>query len=221
MKERSIRCTDDEVLALLAGRKKHFRRPCQVQPAFIDGLWHALYPWGEGGHGIYETETEMREEYGRQMLRHCPFGVAGDQLWVRESWGIWSPLDGPTRLAYRADGKTPQWRDVTPPPMRPIVAGEASGRSWIPSLHMPRWASRITQRITDVRIERLHDITEAGAELEGFETDYPVYTARGFFKDTWEAIYGGIDKDTKEPRRTGWNQNPLVYIVATEIVPTT
>jgi hypothetical protein len=81
------------VRALLAGRKTQTRRLVPVQPYHEDeyGLWHVLYPWGEGGHGIYESEQEMRAEYDRLLLTRGSrrYGEPGDLLWVRETWRAW------------------------------------------------------------------------------------------------------------------------------------
>lgn len=140
--------------------------------------------------------------------------MQGDHLWVREAW---APLDalthsdpGATALAnrglYRADDGT--------------VDGEIS--RWRSSIHMPRWASRITLVVTDVRVERLQDITDAEAKAEGCGLSQeqvannadlalrppPVhgdfwyqYTARGNFLKLWCEIHGGID---------AWDANPWV-----------
>ena len=89
----------------------------------------------------------------------CPYGEPGDTLWVRETHAIvhepvWYDSDDAPRAVgavYRAD-----WEGEAP--------------LWSPSIHMPRWASRITLEVLDVRVERLDEVTEAEAQLEGFDS---------------------------------------------------
>ncbi len=88
----------------------------------------------------------------------CPYGVTGDQMWVRETWGLHDtqPSDGPAKahIYYRAtDGDRHDLRH----------------QLWRPSSHMPRWASRITLEITRVRVERLHAISKADAIAEAVD----------------------------------------------------
>jgi hypothetical protein len=82
---------------------------------------------------------------------------------------------------------------------------------------MPRWASRITLEITNVHVERLQDITEEDATREGFEMDFPVYTARGFFRDAWGIAYGGRDRTTMKPIWSAWVNNPFVWVIGVEV----
>ena len=82
--------------------------------------------------------------------RPLPYGKPGDRLWVRETWHDASSSLHSCAL-YRADGTDLHWD------------------KWTPSIHMPRWASRITLEITSVRVERLQDISEADAQAEGVE----------------------------------------------------
>src|SRR5262245_13408907 len=88
MKERPILFSAPMVRALLAETKTQTRRISFPQPVLVDGLWHVLYPWGEGGHGIHETERALREEYDRLLLAHCPHGRAGDRLCGPRRGGI-------------------------------------------------------------------------------------------------------------------------------------
>jgi len=82
-------------------------------------------------------------------VKACPYGTPGDRLWVRETFCD----TGCQRAVYRADTAVENWKY----------------RIWRPSIYMPRWASRITLEITDVRLERLQDISEADAAAEGVE----------------------------------------------------
>lgn len=91
----------------------------------------------------------------------CPYGVPGDRLWVRETWAV--PPGSTTRgdVVYRAEvGDVSEERSVRRLTGRALVP-------WLPSIHMPRWASRITLEVTGVRVEHLQDITEADAIAEG------------------------------------------------------
>jgi hypothetical protein len=99
---------------------------------------------------------------GSKVAR-CPYGQPGDRLWVREAWAyVDDEVDG--RLEYRA-------------------TCELAGVKWLPSIHMPRWASRITLEITAVRVERLQDISEDGAKAEGVPD-------RNAYHKLWEQING-------------------------------
>ncbi|HEU5276806.1 MAG TPA: hypothetical protein VFU97_24330 [Xanthobacteraceae bacterium] len=183
--------------AILASRKTQTRRICPVQPVFVEGLWQVLYPWGEGGHGIYETETAMRAEYDRLMLAHCRYGRAGDRLWVRETWDAPPGTDDRREVAYRADYER-----------------DPEGARWRPAIHMPRWASRITLDVLEIRVERLHDITEEDAKAEGVKpfaydpggdcwTDGKHRTAFSFL---WNEINGW--------NPNSWDSNPWVWVVS-------
>lgn len=103
----------------------------------------------------------------------CPFGAPGDRLWVREAWCLanpeFYPLDDPSMVG-RPRG--PAWPDGSPrvafyAATDEDVEGNDGGSPWKPSIHMPRWAARITLEVTAVRVERLHAIADADAWAEG------------------------------------------------------
>lgn len=130
--------------------------------------------------------------------RPCPHGQPGDLLYVRETWSAYGAFAayGTGRVSYRAD------EDQQP-----------QGLPWKPSIHMPRWASRLTLRITDVRVERLNEISEADAEAEGAE---PILVppdggsdphAQGFC-ELWNSINGP----------EAWDKNPWVWVVCFEVI---
>jgi hypothetical protein len=146
-----------------------------------------------------------------------PYGKPGDLLWVRETWGAVWPADEPVPLRqceieYRADlppgctDRPGEW-----------PADEGNGPEvpkWRPSIHMPRWASRITLRITDIRVERLQDITENDAKAEGCD---PVVhpdgavdcgTRKTTFAKLWNHINGP----------GAWDENPWVWVISFERV---
>ena len=140
MKERPILFSGPMVRAILSGTKTQTRRVLKPQPYFDNrGLL-----WWEWSRSAGSASIDPVGQPSDEWLKHCPYGAPGDVLWVRETW---APSDLAPVL-YRADG-----------PVR-------NGR-WRPSIHMPRWASRLSLRIKSVRVERLQDITEADAIAEG------------------------------------------------------
>ncbi|EAQ2729811.1 hypothetical protein ACFFVY_003455, partial [Salmonella enterica] len=76
---------------------------------------------------------------------------------------------------------------------------------WTPSIHMPRWASRITLEITDVRVERLNDIRECDAKAEGGQTECTLIGDKYYpgFRSLWKSIYG----------EESWAANPWVWVI--------
>ena len=136
-KERPILCSAPDVMAILDGRKTQTRRIMKPQP---NRTWpdEVTPHWSVGGN---------RTLPGASNPLRCPYGVPGDRLWVREAWRL-------------PDGAPKGWVDYRADDTR-------DGFKWKPSIHMPRWASRITLEVTDVRVERLQDISEADAMAEG------------------------------------------------------
>ena len=177
------------VRAILEGRKTQTRRPVKPQPpAYIDELY--------GGELRQQApyQLECHESgcvlgYGFEddngQLYQCPFGVPGDRLWVRETF-----MAHADEIAYAATDQH-------------LVGCDR----WRPSIHMPRWASRIVNEVVSVRVERVLDITEADAEAEGFEATFDrdgsaygalLITARERFLTAWRDIYGQESLDANE-----------------------
>ncbi len=183
-KTRPILFTGAMVRALLAGTKTQTRRLVKPQPvpakdAFWERMVGQLYDtdwvWHRSpGCSTISNSPTGPDGYAREF---CPYGVPGDRLWVRETWAPEAPgllSDGLTgRFMYRADAS-----DFTDPPK--------DGR-WRPSIHMPREVSRLTLEITGVRVQRLHDITNADARAEGLSV------ASKDNGTTWK--YGIADRD--------------------------
>jgi hypothetical protein len=169
VKERPILFSGPMVRAILDGRKTQTRRVVKPQP-----YTSTTCPPRGGEKGDlficpdYFPTTEKREsvivhceERGtyhcmgmKQFIEKlCPFGVPGDWLWVRENFCQY-PYElnpQPEDAWYQADGRKPP-----------------NFKRWTPSIHMPRWASRITLEVTGVRVERIKDITDEDAQAEGF-----------------------------------------------------
>lgn len=137
------------VRAILTGNKTQTRRVVKLNRHYQieerdDG---SLWPW------MYDDDRAS------DSWLACPYGVPGDQLWVRETWRRdIDKIDGARLVQYRADDAIVE---------APRTYFDLPSAGWIPSIHMPRWASRITLEVTDVRVERLQDISESDAIAEG------------------------------------------------------
>ena len=139
----------------------------------------------------------------------CPYGHTGDFLWVRESWqaqntsGLW------WHEVPRDD--RPLWNWAFTNPVEP--AYEATPPRWIPSIHMPRMASRITLEITELRIERLNDISESDAVAEGCQA----WIENGQVTDTAVSDYAHLWNEINLERGYSWESNPFVWVVSFQI----
>lgn len=212
LKERPILFSGAMVRAILDGRKTQTRRVISVSPSVTGKPEPArdLERCGSGWHWV-RSDGQCEWHIG------CPYGAPGGKLWVRETWYDDHLLrerdETPTKpdeyIYYRADGEArDQFEQLDPP----------NARIWRPSIHMPRWASRITLEITGVRVERLHEITEADAKAEGIDPhdwfpDYadsvpqcdrggPEHPARYGFRILWNELNG---------KRAPWSSNPWVW----------
>lgn len=212
MKERGILMSGDNPKLILDGSKTQTRRIVKLPKkwklsiaivktiAFFQDIGFLAQFTNNGGGNI-----------------PCPYGVAGDRLWVRETWAAPTCYDGekprdlPDALAegdeiiYRA--KSPDYRV------------KELGSFWRSPYHMPRWASRITLEITKVRVERLQDISEAAAKAEGVQpqckccyglipcsTSEPTWIHA--YRQLWDSINGkGV-----------WDKNPWVWVLEFAVV---
>ncbi|WP_421565938.1 hypothetical protein [Ochrobactrum sp. EDr1-4] len=174
MTDRPILFSAPMVRALLEGRKTQTRRVIKPQPT------GRIDPLISFNHGRMEIAfgPDMRDKDGGPKWWR-PLAQAGDRLWVREACAIVGTVD-PGFVLYRADGYEAECeRHGFDKPFPP----EAEAR-WRPSIHMPRWASRITLEVIDVRVERLHDISEADAFAEGVtKVREACHVIRGFDYD--------------------------------------
>lgn len=199
MKERPILFSGPMVRAILEGRKTQTRRPVKPQPEHMMG--------GDGTFFADDARTPVpltpcrTGKSGGLFAILCPYGQPGDRLWVRETWKQAIYLGKPKGFLYAADWK--------PNPSAHIV-GE---NPWKPSIHMPRWASRITLEVTKVRLERLQEASEEDLRAEGY-TDNPSdnfsdinthWKLQRYFSKSWDSIYAA--------RGFGWDNNPWVWVV--------
>lgn len=202
MKERPILFSGAMVRALLVGTKTQTRRVMKTEAAL--GRDALFAPRGSKKH----APTFLLPDATVLAVDHCPYGKAGDRLWVRETFmdlrgtGVEHrmKLDDPLqRYAYGADSPPGSYGDET---------RKDYGLKWKPSIHMPRAASRITLEISSVRVERLQDISPDDCIAEGA---WPIekrdlgrgHEAVAAFRSLWEGINGP----------DSWVVNPWVWAV--------
>lgn len=147
--------------------------------------------------GQDEVMTELRDGSLKRTEECSPYGKPGDRLWVRETWAKQEFHTQPLKIRYRADHD-----DEAGLPW-----------SWKPSIHMPRWASRINLEITGIRVERVQDISEEDAEAEGVHgCDWGHgmdYGGKPCYCKPFEALWDSINAK----RGYSWDSNPWVWVV--------
>ena len=225
MKERGMIFNAEMVRAILDGRKTQTRRPMKVQPVLSGGLYEVY------GAGWSVGMTSVPAVPGHSLAANCPFGCVGDRIWVRETYRVHSKASDLATLVYKASEQN-SWAEQTHRVPLSVCTKQVSPDKWTPAIHMPRWASRILLEITDVRLERLQDISEEGAQHEGLYTevwdqtvvarnyaasdeffqfwsdDMPHFVEmnelyRSSFRSLWESLYG----------EDGWQANPWVWVI--------
>jgi hypothetical protein len=214
-REKPILFSGPMVRAILDGKKTQTRRVVKLKNGDMmigaPSVVKCTEEQDERGHTFFGFASE-------DELYPCPYGQPGDRLWVREAWTPDHADFYPHfRTCYRADGGFEYERNE-----RGEVYSSESKRwypfRWRPSIHMPRWASRITLEITSVRVERLQEISEADAQAEGGEPGCltcgencidrggcgycrPAY--RDSFAYLWMELNG----------RESWDVNPWVWVI--------
>lgn len=240
-KERPILFSAPMVQAIQAGRKTQTRRIVKPTSSLAVGdvqkaEWVEKYANACGFTGCWSFLRENNYTgtiLGRGWANNrsyidtirCPYGKPGDRLWVREAWGGngYDVHGKAYPVSYKADVPDGFVN------VRTQMAREGRVTPWRPSIHMPRWASRFTLEITDVRVERLNDISEADAEAEGvsdwwdrlvdsevrrlrprvleFDMKYPIESGlisrKALFATLWESLHG----------KRSWAANPWLWVI--------
>ena len=226
MKERPILFSGPMVRAILDDRKTQTRRVVKMEERAVRALANASPPLMEGDRARWNPDDGVNA-----WNAWCPYGRPGDRLWVRETWAVDDDYDDLTvkeigamravenpgiNIWYAADSDAG-------------VRGEGGGGKWRPSIHCFRWASRITLEVTEVRVERVQDITENDARAEG-ATPFP-YDSEGdcwdaqpcetryrtAFEYLWGTINGFGQGDAKRPG-CAWSDNPWVWAVTFNVI---
>jgi hypothetical protein len=194
MKERPILMSAEMVRAILDGRKVQTRRLLKPQPDLICPFLIGMTLWVREAFDILDDPAA-----------YPPGKPPRNLLYDAGAWKIRGPNGERWVVDYRADGPHTRIKDKT------------GARRWTPSIHMPRWASRITLEIVDVRIERLRSITEADAIDEGVEAiENPDFDAEDPCDDReFSHVAGFAELWDKLNAKSGatWASNPWVFVL--------
>jgi len=230
MRERPILLNGDMVRAVLNGSKTQTRRIMKVQPSAdfspmnmeletgFTARWYTPGVVDKDGY-LQPAKKQVFGVASEDQGYICPFGAVGDLLWVRETWSDVN-LEGISAIAYRADEglrfltnddddgdeDDPRLEKYSFANWYPDLISGTEG-IWRPSIHMPRWASRITLEITGVRVERLASVSNDDARAEGYPADRAADGGKSdpwlWFRDLWDGIY---------PEQS-FKVNPWVWVI--------
>ena len=245
MKERPILFSTPMVQAILAGRKTQTRRILKPQLP-IDAYEINLFNpenWRDETHaekGIYYWSKP-----GLKRFPKLPYGLPGDQLWVRETWNqVWECISGKNKGQRYCKGDTISGQSYSAP-WYEYAAGpfkDEEPPKWKPSIHMPRIASRILLEVCGIRVERLHDISEEDILMEGVRipthNGNPIFrlglenSALNFMPEGFNLRDGNdipfSERDylfahyaelwCKINGRESWDSNPWVWVIAFKVI---
>jgi hypothetical protein len=205
-----------EVRALLEGRLGQFRRVINIDE--FQASTTTGYDFSFRKNGLWQDVRikDMLNPPRKNYPFKCPFGVVGDRLWVRETFRIFNSLDECSHYDPCSCG---QYNG------KPIYRADCDDESkWKPSIYMPRWASRLTLEITNIRVERLQEITEEDVKAEGLLDSNGIHLSECFLagrgmtdrcdcgdcsdKEHFEKLWDSINKD-----RAPWASNPWVWVL--------
>lgn len=191
MKEHPISFKTEMIQAIFAGWKHMTRRTRGLKR-----INERPAAWGKPVLDPTDGKWVFTAEHGpaEQVRVKCPYGVPGDRLWVRETWAKESFPDGTTArkiiTIYKAD-----------------ETYNLHVARWKPSIHMPREACRLLLAVTNIRMERLNDITGRDAIAEGIDMNKtPCIEPQNAFAILWNSINGPLS----------WSSNPWVWVVGFE-----
>lgn len=200
IKQHPILFSTPMVKAILNGKKSMTRRKCRKQPSKTAEFCR----YDIVGRALFTDGT----------LIPCPFGKRGDILWGRETWRKYCHVDeyGYTKF----DQVITEYRADNPGEIREVDAdgwhvenkdGSEKFIPWRPSIFMPKELCRIWLEITDIRIERLSDITWQDIEKEGIEVEKPETLMSRTHAELWEELWINING------QESWNENPWLWVI--------
>jgi hypothetical protein len=224
MKERPILFSAPMVRAILDGRKTQTRRVVKDVPAWCTEWGYTAFT----PKGSISARGQYEDNVGEKFFR-LKYGARGDRLWVKETHLLDPPDDGTWGYCAYTDGKIHNRSEIPHRfrnPHHVLYRATWQGQDnlrWMPSIHMPRWASRITLEITGVRVERLQEIDDRDAAKEGvgllLADDMPKHSRAiteamkesraAAFRVLWESING----------TESWAANPWVRVIEFRKLP--
>lgn len=229
MKYRPILFSGEMVRAILEGRKTQTRRV--VKMSSVEGfdthdMWHSAQQVRDGSWIFWSCKTPPSKTTYESGGFLCPYGQPGDRLWVRETYQLWQPWgsDGDEWIGDEVmefDGRVPK---VAPDEYSMWkVAYKADEpelcKWWRPSIFMPRWASRITLEIVNVRVERLQEISRDDARAEGMSNIWAwgperdrIHFSRAVL-NPFVANFSVLWDEINSKRGFGWDVNPWVWVI--------
>jgi hypothetical protein len=209
MKERPILFSAPMVRAILEGRKSQTRRVIDPQPDIPH--WMSLIEMEpKNGLARFRKVAPDWPDDSRDDI-YCQYGKPGDRLWVRETWKTdreydpWAPcqIDSGASIFFMADQCAHRINHR-------FECGPHEWGKTRSSIHMPRWASRITLEITGIRVERLQNISAADVAAEGVEPeDGKTYPAIGIHTAAYMELWDAINAKRGHP----WESNPWVWVI--------
>ncbi len=208
VKEKPILFSTEMVKAILEGKKSQTRRIMKPQPYLQKGLLYPLMNKPENAF-VWEFKKENRwfawehnsYQFDLTISNQCPYGLVGSRLWVRETFATEKCWDNKPMSFFNNASDVPIWFKVCDP----LVADFVPRGKWRPSIFMPRWASRINLEVTEVRVQRLQEITQEDCLAEGsyMATDKD---DEGGFVNLWDSI--------NIKRGYSWSSNPWVWAIS-------
>ncbi len=207
------------VRALLAGNKTQTRRLVPEWQLPIktsgDGRYMSIAQRGRWGFGVFGATPEAAmNNYNPEFRSCCPFGWVGDLIYVRETFNIseneLDDIRADYLISYVADDSFEPVFATTD--NSGYLAKSLLKEGNTPSIHMPRWASRLTLKIADVRVERIQVISEDDAWAEGVDRDCVLNiptsdAASAEFSRLWENVYPD-----------SWDKNEWVWVMDFEVI---
>ncbi len=230
MKERGLISYPHEIRAILNGSQTQFRRVIKPQPTEAGLEWREM----KEGFAAWQDPGLLLDEHsedGGACQRRCPYGEKWNlsenikynppsRLWARETWKIGGIFSDKVKIVYRASINGPMTSAYEYYHPRNLSSLSSLHNKWRPSIHMPRWASRITLEIVNVRVERVQEITERDIIKEGITSTYsydqfekplpnPVRTRSMLRLSNMIALWDAINAK----RGFGWDANPWVWVI--------
>jgi len=203
--EKPILYSTPMVQAYFEDRKTCTRRVIKPQPPKDADVFAWFAPEikeGKAPEGCWYEDKD-----GLKFHCKCPYGQVGDVLRVNETWAAEKMFDAmsPKEIETTGVGTVPLWYKTMD--WQLDREGQIRGR-WRSGRFMPKWACRLRQTITDIRVERLQEITEEDAEAEGV-TRPPNYSLTPYYKEWFKYLWNTIYK-----RNNRWQDNPWVFVLS-------